>query len=167
MITSTNSSPAGYWIDTCHSSHSLPTLVTGLQFWTCDCQVGSGNNSLCFESGGTSMFFHVQFGPYICICILLIIVILWLDLQVIANPCDAHDDVIPWKHIPHCWHFVMGTAGDPWISLTMGQYCGPMNIFLVVSLNTVLNKLSSIYIVLFDKFTDIISSMQSIWRDWQ
>ena len=64
MITSINSSSAAYSIDTCHSSHFLPTLVAELQFWTRDCQVGSGNNNLCFESGGTSMFLHVQLVPW-------------------------------------------------------------------------------------------------------
>ena len=42
-----------------------------------------------------------------------------------------HDDIIKWKHFPHCWPFVRGIHWSQVNSLHQGQWCGVLMFSLI------------------------------------
>ena len=51
-----------------------------------------------------------------------------------------HDDVIEWKHFPHCWPFVRGIKWSPVNSPHKGHWRGPLMFFFYLRMNKRLSK---------------------------
>ena len=114
--------------------------MTELQFWTRDCRVGSRNNSLCLESGGTLVFLCT-------VCPINMHMFVINDCHILVRPTgDCTSMWCTW------WHHVMealsallvlweGNNRRPVDSPHNGPVLWTYDFF--VSLNTLLDKLPS------------------------
>ena len=71
-------------------------------------RIPTGSKLICF------LYFLCHYG-YTCL-----VEYLWGDQM--CPPTKCHDDVIKWKHFPHCWSFVRGIHWSPVNSPHKGQW---------------------------------------------
>ena len=75
---------------------------------------------------------------HLCACLWFLTLEMLKDLRRIHW---EHDDIIKWKHFPHCWPFVWGIHQSQVNSLHQGQWCGALMFSLIcASINGWINN---------------------------